>query len=89
MLDDLDIQRNGCYAALILNNEISYGYQLQSLCLSNLLDVEEKNALETRTENEDKLTSIAEKLLKPYALALNPEFIYFTGSVVQDNAAKI
>ena len=82
----LDIQRNGCYAALILNNKISYGYQLQSLCLSNLLDVEEKNSIEARTETEDNLTSIAEKLLKPYVLALNPEFIYFTGSVVQDNA---
>lgn len=81
----IDIQKDGIFAALILQNKISYGYNLQSLRLSKALNDQERNDFEDDSIKGERLIAIGEKLIRPFLISLNPELVSVSGPIVQEN----
>ena len=84
----IDMQENGIFAAILVHNKIYYGYNLQSINLSKLLNEEEKRNLKSGTLNKEQLCSIVKKIVSPYAVTLNPELISISGKIVSTNSRE-
>ena len=85
----IDLQRNGCFAAMIVNNKITYGYSLRSLNISKILSHEEKENLERGLVDYTEIYELSAKLTNPFVVVINPESISISGSIVARNSKVV
>lgn len=78
----VNIEQNGCFAAVLSYGTLHCGYNMQTLNLSGLLTKTEKEALASNDINNIILLSICTRILKSLVILLAPKYIYINGKLL-------
>lgn len=81
----INIEQNGCFAALQSYNLLYCGHKKQSLNLSGLLDENEKKSLASNDFTNIDLMKLCVKILQSLIIPSTPENIYISGMSICQN----